>query len=159
VKTNSECGITATREGLRPKQLGSLETVLLRVRPRVFNHGSCQGGDVQAAQLVRRLFPSCWIVARPGHSALDGLSPFRADSGVDDMVMESKLYSVRNRDIWTPPQVMIGCPATMRQSGGGTWTVIRDCRRAGKLLFVVYPDGQVSDEAPGVAPYDPTRLL
>jgi len=137
--TAPKIGITGTRHGMTELQEVMLEGLL---RPMSsFHHGSCQGVDVQAAQIVGRLFNyKPRIVCHPGP---DG-DPCQQDSGVDDERREPKTHFARNRDIVDETDELYACPREMEeQKHGGTWYTIRYARKKGKPVTIIFPDGSL----------------
>src|SRR5688572_11952143 len=114
--------ITGTRNGTTPAQRLAFLKLLSELAPTALAHGSCQGADVEAAQLARaELGSAVRIVAHPGP---DG-DPCRTASGVDDETMPGKTHFARNRDIVLAGDVLVAFPPTrpMPERGGTAYTV------------------------------------
>ena len=106
-----------------------------------FHHGSCQGADVEAARLVRKIL-NCRIIRHPGP---DG-DPHREDSGVDDEILPPLNHFARNRKLVEACDVLVGFPLTKPLGGrGGTAYTINFSIKRGKRTIIVWPDGTVED--------------
>ena len=136
-------GFTGTRDGLTDAQRATLGVVLaFDIEPTVFHHGSCQGADVEAAQIVRYIHETCQIVCHPGP---DG-DNHRRDSGVDDEVLPPKTHFARNRDIVNACEILLVCPKVMAMLPyGGTSYTFRYATKTGKRTIVIWPDGSQTD--------------
>jgi hypothetical protein len=131
-------GVTATRHGLTDPQLNRIGEIAVALKPKTLRHGSCRGGDVEIARLLRKLIPAIMIIAHPGP---DG-DPFREDSGVDDEVLPGKTHFARNRDIVNLSDTVLGAPLQIEwQPRGGTWYTLDFARKTGKPTWIVWPDG------------------
>jgi hypothetical protein len=139
-------GITASRDGLTDAQLDVLSRLLLVFRQLdayEFHHGDCVGGDAQCATIAREF--GYRIVGHPP------LNPKARAYFPSDHDWREREYHDRNRDIHSEVDVLIGCPAEMREQIGGTWWTIKYARkiaesfvpRARKPLIVITPDGRV----------------
>lgn len=130
-------GFTGTRFGMTDLQKATFKSLLTPLEE--FHHGSCQGSDVQAAQMVRQVLSEYYvqIIAHPGPD-----SEFKLSSGVDDQITESKTHFARNRDIVNLTDEMIATPFEMtEQSAGGTWYTIKYAIKMGKKVTIIWPDG------------------
>lgn len=137
-------GFTGTRHGMTAAQKREFAELIKRMRPAVFRHGSCQGADVQAAQIVFGVYDFTRIVCHPGP---DGDS-HRQASGVDDETLPGKTHFARNRAIVDATDALVACPCDMaEQARGGTWYTVGYARKKGKRLWIIWPDGTVTEEA------------
>lgn len=136
-------GFTGTRDGMTDAQRAALGTLLIfDIKPYEFHHGSCQGADVEAAQLVRYVNAKCKIVCHPGPVG----DRRQEDSCVDDERHPNKAFLVRNRDIVDACDVLIVCPKDMEhQTKGGTWYTHDYAVRKGKPVVVVLPNGDINE--------------
>jgi len=130
-------GFTGTRSGMTDLQKGSVTKILKEFdADTVGLHGDCIGADndfndICAALNFERNMRPCTI------------ENMRANS---DAVPLSEPVSpmVRNRAIVKDAKVMIACPPNFEMvKRSGTWATIGFTRKAGKPLFLVFPDGKI----------------
>lgn len=140
-----DIGITATRNGLTERQKVSLGILLVShyvgAKNKRFRHGSCRGGDAQAARLVRKLFgKDVEIYCHPGPKD----DPNQEDSGVDNVVHDPTTHFARNRNIVDGVSLMFACPyEDKEQAKGGTWYTVSYSRKAGVPVVIIWPDGSI----------------
>lgn len=131
-------GITGTRDGMTAEQERAFRSLIAVGPVGRFHHGSCQGVDVEAARIVRELYPGCWIVA---HLGPDG-DPCRSISGVDNETRAPKTHFCRNRAIVDETERLIAVPKQPQEMRyGGTWYTVSYARKARKPHVIVWPDG------------------
>lgn len=116
-----------------------IEGLLYHDKIEVFRHGSCKGGDVEIAKLVRKLFPQCRIIAHPGPKD----NPFYENSGVDDEILPNKPFLTRNKDIVNSVDVLYALPEGPEKIRSGTWSTIRYARKLKKEICIISPDGGI----------------
>jgi hypothetical protein len=132
-------GVTGTRKGFTANQRLDFTTLAKEFAPTEFHHGSCEGVDVEAARIIRELFPDCWIVAHPGP---DNCS-HRVSSGIDNETRPPETHFARNRTIVRSVQMMSGYPREEEhQPRGGTWYTIDFSENTGVPVRVTYPSGR-----------------
>lgn len=136
-------GITASRKGLKPEQLAKLAEIIKNEAPdRIeLHHGLCSGGDSQAHDLVVELYqPADRTII--GHPPVDQkhMTPKACNK-----TMPAKDYLVRNRDIVDRTRVLIACPNGPSKLRSGVWSTVRYCKKMGKPVIVVWPDGSVEE--------------
>ena len=98
-----------------------------------------KGGGVAVARLIRKLFPTCCIIAHPGPKN----NPFYENSGVDDEVLPNKEFLERNRDIVNNIDKLYALPEGPEKLRSGTWSTIRFCRKMNKELCIISPEGGI----------------
>lgn len=132
-------GFTGTRNGMSDAQAAVFEGMLTDVS--VFRHGSCQGADVEAARIIRKVYgQKVKIIALPGPDD----DHYRQDSGVDDEVLPGRTHFARNRAIVAGSDMMIATPAANTwQERGGTFYTANYSIKVGKPLIVIWPDGSI----------------
>lgn len=136
-------GFTGTRLGMTALQLGVCEYEMRRLGITSFHHGDCVGADAEAHQMARALHARVYI-----HPPID--ERLRAHCGEWHRMEEAKNHFARNRDIVNAADVMIATPWQMKEpipSRGGTWYTVSYARKQGKRVLIVWPDGNVLDEA------------
>lgn len=130
-------GMTGTRSGMNIKQKMMFKVLLQRMVAVQLHHGDCVGADDEAHTIAINLGTVCVI-----HPPLDpSLRAFRV--ALD--IREPKGYFARNRDIVDESEVLIGLPATMFETGGGTWYTINYAKKVGKPIRIIYPDGTIEE--------------
>lgn len=137
-------GFTGSQTEPTPKQcqtlLELLETLFTSGYTRM-NNGDCIGSDAKAFELFRS-FPGSYIV---GH--IPSKSEKRAFCQFDE---ENKPlpYLARNRTIIRDSDILVACPAQKNEKmrGSGTWHTIREARKKGIPIFMVFPDGSSRSE-------------
>lgn len=132
-------GITASRNGPTDYQMCLIEGLLLYDNVEVFRHGSCKGGDVAVARLIRKLFPKCYIIAHPGPKD----NPFYESSGVDDEILPNKEFLERNRDIVNNIDKLYALPEGPETLRSGTWSTVRYAKKINKQVCIISPDGGI----------------
>lgn len=128
-------GFTGTRYGMTSRQKCLFHNWIIAEGPVAeFHHGSCMGADIEAADIVRDVFPDCKIHGWPGP---DG-DPCRRDSGVDDYKHEPENHFARNRHIVNAVDKMAAAPIVMEpQPRGGTWYTINYARKKGTPVMLL----------------------
>lgn len=136
-------GTTGTRKGLTDLQLQELQIYIGygESMPKQLHHGAAIGADEQVAKLFR-YYGGCWIVAHPctweNQVSKESLK-------CSDFVFTPSLALDRNRSIVMNADSMIAFPAGMaEEQRSGTWHTIRNARRKGKPLLIIWPDGTSS---------------
>ena len=100
-------------------------------------HGDCLGADedfnaILTEQGIHRTCRPCTDV--------------RYRAGTDAAILADPVRPMqRNREIVASADAMIACPPNWKRikSGSGTWATIGFTERAGKMLYIVFPDGTV----------------
>lgn len=136
-------GFTGTQAGATTAQQQSLIRLLMELRVTDLHHGDCVGADDQADQIARELdirrhiHPPTNNTRRAHCMVREGL----------DVIYPSLPYLERNRAIVGASEAMIATPKeTAEALRSGTWATVRYSRKQGKPLFIVWPDGTVSEE-------------
>lgn len=134
-------GFTGTQEGTTDIQRRLFELLyrhLARSSETEFHHGDCIGADEQADFIVSTL--GAYRVSHPASNANK-----RAWTKADEE-RKPKPYLERNRDIVADTQVLIAMPKGKEELRSGTWATIRYARKAGKPIYIIYPNGAVHIE-------------
>lgn len=135
-------GFTGTQEGLSRAQTKRLRQALTYLKPREFRHGGCVGADTEASHMANDL-GRCFVIRHtPTDTRKQGASYY-------DVEEPPEAFLVRNRAIVAQSDVLIACPATStEQQRSGTWATVRYARKAGKVIYIIRPDGKVEREPP-----------
>jgi len=129
-------GFTGTRRGMTEAQRTTLEAVLAKLRATEFHHGDCIGADAEAHDVAVAM--GCEIVIHPPITEAE-----RAWK-VAPRIHAPKPYLVRNRDIVRDTEMLIATPAEETELlRSGTWSTVRFARKAGRVVWVVLPSGEV----------------
>lgn len=136
-------GFTGTQAGMTPEQQASAYQIVALSEATDLHHGDCLGADDQMDQIAREL-----DLIRHIHPPTNGSRRARCmpREGVD-VVYAPFPYLERNRAIVGASEAMIATPKeTAEALRSGTWATVRYSRKQGKPLFIVWPDGTVSEE-------------
>ena len=134
-------GMTGTRKGMTVTQR-NVFLHALHQHPKLDHlvHGDCIGADADAHQIARSLghtvtIRPCTLTDQRAFCAADHEHPARKPLG-------------RNADIVNEAEGMFAFPSGYKEMKrkSGTWATIRYTRKAGKLLYIIYPDGTVVPE-------------
>lgn len=137
-------GFTGTRKGMTPAQskevLGIMRYLRDEERFTALHHGDCIGADAEAHKIALYLGLAIFVHP-PENSAL------RAYCECFSRRFDPLPYHVRNRNIVEWCEVLIATPAeTQEASTGGTWYTIRHARKQKRRIFLIWPDGEVTEE-------------
>lgn len=128
-------GFTGTRKGMTQLQRDALPVILRRLRLTAGRHGDCIGADKQCHAIMRELRAKMF-----GHPGSDG--PLRAHCDFDECA-EPRDYLRRNQDIVNLSECMVAAPGQREeQQRSGTWATVRYAKQAGRLLIILWPDGE-----------------
>ena len=134
-------GITGTRNGMRPKQMQTVRSIVGFLLPDEANHGNCVGADAEFHDIIRELTRAV-IVVHP---------PTNKDHVADkqgDFILPARKYMERNETIVNASVLMLATPFEYneRGRGSGTWAAIRYTRKVRKPLIIIWPDGTFTPE-------------
>jgi hypothetical protein len=145
-------GFTGTQRGLTLEQLAGLNTVLralIGAGAERLDHGDCVGADHQAHLLAITLKLPVGL-----HPPIKKRKRAFCRGAV--VTFPEKPYLDRNRDIVEGAFVLVATPRlperdpASRQSG--TWYTVRQARKRGLPIVIVWPSGIVNREGPTVEP-------
>jgi hypothetical protein len=133
-------GFTGTRHGCSPAQLAALERQLNSMPMAEFHHGDCLGADAQAHAIV---VDRVWVVIYPSN-----IPRSRAYCIGACRTYPPKPPLERNSDIVKCTDVLVACPNGMyEEQRSGTWATIRYARAAKRKIIIVWPNGEVKEDA------------
>lgn len=140
-------GFTGTSKGMTQKQRDAVRYLLAELPVTYLHHGDCVGADAQ----VHRDAASrgIKITVHPPSDAKK--RAFCVDGGEDTVILPTKPYLSRNRDIVTDGvHGLIAAPKNFTPPenlrGQGTWTTIKYAREAKRPTWIVFPDGTFKAE-------------
>lgn len=142
-------GFTGTRQGLTDPQMMALtEWVLTTARTVTFDefhHGDCVGADAEAHWVVLRASTATIIIHPPNRDGLRAFCHRKSNlSTRRSSVLQPKEYLKRNRDIVDAVDLMLVCPAQLKEEKhSGTWATERYAKRKNKPRVIIYPNGKV----------------
>lgn len=140
-------GFTGTRDGLTMKQKKALVDLLFMLAPRQLQHGDCVGADAEVHDMALNL--GIQVAIRPPDDPR--LRAFCLTHNGYVVVHPEKPYLERNHDIVNDTHYLIACPNTRKPVlRSGTWATIRYASKRHKVVFLVYPDGQLDRIEPDV---------
>lgn len=133
-------GFTGTQEGATDAQLQTATSLLLDFGIQIIHHGGCKGADTQMHAIALKY--ECYIHLHPGPAfniATDCLGA--------DIVYEPLPNLKRNLVIAKMIDRLIATPKTAREiQRSGTWATIRYARKLKREIWIIKPDGSVSEE-------------
>lgn len=136
-------GFTGTQRGMTTEQgieVGQLVFTLDydAKGDTTWHHGDCIGADEVFHAGIRLVLPGRQIVVHPPKI------PTKRAFCQGDVILKPDEYIKRDDAIIDVSNIMIATPGEMQmQWRSGTWTTIRHTRKAGKPIYIVYPDGSV----------------
>lgn len=141
-------GFTGTQNGMTSPQIMAAVHLVERLGATDLHHGSCVGADEELHRGVMfggldhlriHSHPSTLWAKRAECYLREGL----------DIPYGAKPPLERNRDIVDACEALIAAPKESAETlRSGTWATIRYCRKVGKPVLIVWPDGTVSEEKP-----------
>ena len=144
-------GFTGTRTGMTLAQKSGLSILLGNLSRKtypggVLHHGDCAGADNEADVIAHVAAPQWHTVAHPGASLR-----WRAHTPAD-VIEDPKPELDRNKDIVDQTDVLIAAPKEGKEPGPargqGTWSTVRYARNRHKVIYKLWPDGRIEEEAP-----------
>lgn len=116
------------------------------MKPTECCDGLCLGGDDEFADICVKLELRPRMIARPGRSAKGGNNDLLGDPCRHDEVLPQKPFLERNKDIVEWAEIVVACPFESElKTTGGTWFTVSFTMKKNKGLFVVWPDGKVTE--------------
>lgn len=134
---------TGTQEGMTFKQMDQVRRLLEELTPTMVIHGDCIGADSEFHSIV-----DTW---RKKNGIYIPIKIYPSDNEKkrancdSDIIMPQKPPLERNRDIALEGDRLLACPKEMIPIiRSGTWTTIRNAKKFGKIVYIVYPNGKVA---------------
>jgi hypothetical protein len=140
-------GFTGTRQPITAAQLKTLNAALMTFRLQGatdFHHGQCVGADHAADSLARGL--GYKIVSHPAND-VDPVNIATIDKDATYFYPPAPALR-RNDRIAKMCDILLACPKEFTETTrSGTWSTVRKARKARRLIFIIYPDGTIVEEA------------
>jgi hypothetical protein len=139
-------GITGSRHGLTNAQKVTVTHLVDKLQSEPtsesneLHHGACLGADEWFVTEFRTRFLN--IHAYPS-TLREWWSDKALDSSTDFQMSQPPL--VRNRDIVDASDVLIAMPDSPERLRSGTWATVRYAIGQRKRIYIVYPDGSLSE--------------
>jgi len=139
-------GFTGTRNGLLHPQHRKLVDVVSKLTLTAFVHGGCRGADTLAHYAVRESFPDIPIFILPTNHDSGSVVTMPMYPG-KNIVLQPRKALDRNRIIVRVVCGLIATPRLMKEElRSGTWYTIRQARKRGVPVLIVWPDGSAEIE-------------
>jgi len=131
-------GFTGTRAGMTDQQKEAIKNLFMQWKPTEFHHDDAIGADQQAHDIAT-IFKIRTIIHPPQNPK------YRAFCK-GDLIIEEKLYTVRDHDIVNSCVAMIATPRGFHEElRSGTWATIRYSIKVNKRLTIIYPDATLEN--------------
>jgi hypothetical protein len=168
-------GFTGTRKGMTSAQASSALSMIRSIAPKelTLHHGDCIGADAQMHEIAQHIIHTP-DRARPFGGAIMLHPPkadtFRAFCGladdhftrIEDNVIwyTEEGYLERDRRIVWHANVMFATPRGFKpiQRGSGTWYTANYALEHGKPLYIIWPDGLVTQDSLSYEEAEPLPL-
>jgi len=140
-------GFTGTRRGMTQEQRTVFMNLMRQLAPTELHHGNCIGSDAEAEAIVDRYHQDCTIHRHPPLSNV--CENIRTELKIGSLVTHPrKGYLQRDDDIVKCSEVIVATPksTTEEMKGSGTWYTVRQARKMGRKLFIIFPDGSIQEE-------------
>ena len=135
-------GFTGTQIGMTLEQRESAILFLEGSAPVSVHHGDCVGADANFHDLVQRYLPEASIHIHPPKNPTK-----RAFCKGAEFVHPIKDYLDRNIDIVNESDEILAIPKDFEEEQrSGTWFTVRQARKRGKRIHIIYPDGKLVHE-------------
>lgn len=136
-------GFTGTRNGMTIEQRHAFAALIVELGTTSFHHGDCVGADAEAHDLVREHIPSATITVHPGPDGTGFRAYKKADASVG-----AKPFLDRNKCIVDSTSALIAAVNSPTEKlRSGTWSTVRYAAKKGRKVYVIFPDGSVTQYA------------
>lgn len=138
-------GVTGTQQGMTTAQhsaaLETLTNLHLYEGHAVLHHGDCIGADASFHGMARMLGMGIVI-----HPPINPDKRAYCTTSPGDLMWTEREYMDRNQDIVDSVGALVAAPSGPEVLRSGTWATIRRARKRGIEIFIVWPDGSVTEE-------------
>lgn len=136
-----EAGFTGTQKGMTEEQRAAVSMIARRLSSNFvgWHHGDCIGSDEESFEIVKVIGFKTY--------AHRGDNEAKQAKTRSDVIYDPKPNLERNVDIVKVSNVLVATPAGMKEERrSGTWHTIRQARKAGLDIVIIFPDGRCKRE-------------
>ena len=135
-------GFTGTQDGMTQEQKDNLRLFLISISARELHHGDCIGADAEAHAIAMEM--NIPVVIHPPSDPKK-----RAFCEGAAFVHPSKPYKIRNHHIVDETEMQTATPnGKTEHLRSGTWMTVRYARKKHRIIWIFFPDGSISSNAP-----------
>ena len=132
-------GMTGNRYGMNTTSKKKLIEFIKNNKIDEVHHGDCVGADKEFHDIC--VSNNIKIIIHPPTD--DKLRAFCQS----DNILPQKEYIQRNKDIVDSTDMLIGFPNGKKETlHSGTWSTIRYARKKQKQIYLIFPDGDISNK-------------
>lgn len=136
----SKIGFTGNQVGMSKEQRKAVYTLYIKLNLTEFHHGDCIASDETAHKLAL-YYNKCEIIIHPPENPSK-----RAFCKWFTEIREEKPYIERNHAIVDETECLIATPKEFEeQLRSGTWATFRYAKKTKKKIYLVYPDGSITE--------------
>lgn len=137
---------TGTREGMTASQKRVVVQLLNEMKPDWVIHGDCKGADTDFHHLILAFRGGALTSNPPKIEICPSTSEsMRSYCEYYDVINPAKDSLARDRDIVDKGDKLIATPRTVREeSRSGTWYTVRYAKRVNKIVYIIYPNGDIA---------------
>lgn len=129
---------TGTRTGMTNAQKETFWALLQALGAKTFTHGNCYGADADAHEIAWRL--GLLVYKRPSN-----ILGTQAETVGGHVISEPLDPLKRNGHIVDDGEALIACPDSRQEKQrSGTWYTVRYAWKQKKMVYLIFPDGEIS---------------
>lgn len=135
-------GFTGTRLGMTAPQAGALYAKMSTLHPdSFFHHGRCFGSDEEAHAIAQALGLRA-VLHNPDNQKFMALcpAPYAMSEPMPYLDRNVAIAMAATAGLFAAPKAMF------EELRSGTWTTVRCARKHHRPIWIVWPDGSVSEE-------------
>lgn len=142
-------GFTGTQIGMTPEQRRAVEAFLKDKAPSVIHHGDCIGADADFHDAAVSVLAEVRVEIHPPRN------PSKRAWKKGHLLHPVKEYLDRNVDIVNVSDELLATPKEFEEEiRSGTWYTVRQARKRGKRVTIVFPDGSMKCNDPSPSLFD-----
>jgi hypothetical protein len=131
-------GFTGTQKRMTSEQYFAVYDLMRELKPEEVHHGDCIGADDEFHSIACRL--DIPVVVHPPSN------PKKRAFNSGAAIWPEKPYLERNKDIVMSSDILVAAPETDTETlRSGTWATVRAARKLKMKVYIVSPDGTVSE--------------
>ncbi len=124
---------TGTRQGMTPRQFGTVQKLLRVLEPSEVHHGDCIGADVQFSAIANDL--KIRIMTHPPKD--EKKRAFCKASVIKRW--PPMPFLTRNKQLVNCSELLIATPHRPEYLRSGTWSTVRYARKQHKTIIIIEP--------------------